>query len=647
MPRGDFMKKVALIMESWMRYFTYAWPSGILQKIKEADLGVNLYIFNSSGNWSDDELYNQGEYNIFSLPDLREFDGIVLDVNNIADLNVRDALVEKVRSSGVPAVVIGNYFAGLRTVAIDNAGAMRDVMGHLHEQHGCKRFWFIMGPEGNYENRRRTASIQEYLERHGIDGYCFYFGDFDCGCGVRGFEELYAHNSLLDAIVCANDNIAVGVLTAAEKRGLSAPEDFLVTGFDDLDKSRYYNPKISTVSYVREELGYTAMEMLARLWQGEDVEEIRYTGIQTIFWDSCGCKSDINIDVKEHLKNSILYGIETEDFEKRLLKLKYMLTHCESVQKMLECIPQCIPSLRCDELYLVTDRRLYRTVGDVPIPEQMELLLAEDAFQVEGYPEDMQFAFSYTKDGCRQENEEVCMGSQIFPMFESEDSGVDFLFLPLHFREKCIGYFAIRNAVYLMENQFLFDIINALTTALEYLYSREKLKDMNRVLAALYNHDSMTMLYNRLDLDKLGSQYLREQHRRGNTVYVVYLDLDRLKYINDSFGHAQGDFAIKAVARAMEELFPGGSLLFRMGGDEFLALCAGVDEDGLQDIYDSIQRRLRETAVKNGLPYELGVSLGYAVASADSMRPLSEYIHQADDKMYLCKTKRKKQREEE
>lgn len=641
------MKKVALIMESWMRYFTYAWPSGILQKIKEAGLGVNLYIFNSSGNWSDDDLYNRGEYNIFSLPDLREFDGIVLDVNNITDLDVRDALVEKVRQSGVPAVVIGNYFAGLRAVAIDNAGAMRDVMRHLHERHGCGSFWFVMGPEGNYENRRRTASVREYLERHGIDRYCFYFGDFGCGCGVSGFEKLYADNPLPDAIVCANDNIAVGVLAAAEKRGLSAPEDFLVTGFDDLDKSRYYHPKISTVSYVREELGYAAMEMLARLWQGEPVEEIRYTGIRTIFWDSCGCKSDIHIDVEEHLKNSILYGIETEDFEKQLLKLKYMLMRCESVQKMLECIPQCIPSLRCDELYLVTDRRLYRTVGDVPVSEQMGLLLAEDAFQIEGYPEDMQSAFSYTRDGCRQENEEVCVGSRIFPMFESEASGVDFLFLPLHFREKCIGYFAIRNAVYLMENQFLFDIINALTTALEHLYSREKLKDMNRVLTELYNHDFMTMLYNRMDLDKLGNQYLSEQHRKGNAVYVVYMDLDRLKYINDSFGHEQGDFAIKAAARAMEECFPGGSLLFRMGGDEFLALCAGTDEAGLQDIYDAIQRTLRETAKKSGLPYELGVSLGYAVAAADSAGPLSEYIHQADDEMYVCKTKRKKQREEE
>ncbi len=639
------MRRVALIMESWMRYFTYAWPSGILQKIKESNLDVNLYIFNSSANWSDDALYNQGEYNIFRLPDLQEFDGIVLDVNNITDLDVRDTLVEKVRASGVPTVVLGNYFEGLRSVAVDNYRAMQDVMEHLAGHHGCKTFWFIMGPEDNYENQRRLASVRDYVEEHRLQG-CYYFGDFDCGCGIRGFGELSAQYELPEAIVCANDNIAVGVLAAAEKSGLAAPKDFLITGFDDLDKSRYYNPRISTVSHIREELGYAAMDMLQNIWQGQEAETIHYTGTRTIFWDSCGCESDIVIDLKEHLKGNILYGIETEDFEKQLLKLKYSLTRCDTVQEMLERIPQCIPSLRCDELYLVTDKRLYRSIEAVPLTEQMSGLLHEEQFVLQGYPEDMQLTFSYTKDGIRGNNAESTIGNKIFPAFECGEAGVDFLFLPIHFREKCIGYFAIRNAVYLMEKQFLFDIINALTTALENLYSRERLKDMNQVLTRLYNHDPMTMLYNRLDLDKLGSQYLETWHARGKSVYVVYLDLDRLKYINDKFGHDEGDFAIKTTAQIMQRYFPKGSLCFRLGGDEFLALCAGLREEELKAIYDSLQNAMQEAQRQHGCPYELSVSYGYVATDICKDVPLTDYINVADDKMYAFKSTRKKQRTE-
>lgn len=638
------MKKIALIMESWMRYFTYAWPFGILQKIKESDIDANLYIFNSSGNWSDDKLYNQGEYNIFNLPDLQEFDGIVLDVNNIIDFRVREELTERVRRFGVPAIVIGNHFDGLRSVEINNVKAMQEVMAHLYEKHGCKTFWFIMGPRENYENQRRVDAIEEYLTRHSDIRHRFYYGDFGCECGSHGFDELYAHNALPDAIVCANDNIAVGVLDAAERKGFSAPGDFLLTGFDDLDKSRYYDPKISTVSYVREELGYTAMEMLEQIWNGNAVEEIRYTDIRTIFWDSCGCSSDLQIDLKKHLKDSILYGIETENFEKQLLKLKYTLTQCDSVQEMLKCIARCIPSLRCDELYLVTDTRLYRTLEDLPFEEQMNLLLAEDPFVLKGYPEDMRLAISYTKHSGGESDTEKNVGNDIFPMFESEDSGVDFLFLPLHFTNRCIGYFAIRNAVYLMEKQFLFDIINALTTALENLYSKERLKNMNQILTALYNHDSMTMLYNRLELEKLGGRYLRMHREKKETVYVAYLDLDGLKQINDRFGHDQGDFAIKAAANAMKEIFPRESLLFRLGGDEFLVICSGMSEEELRDLHSAVQEKLKRTAQERGLPYELGVSFGYAAAPPESEGALADYIHIADDEMYRCKVERKKQR---
>ena len=82
------MKKIALIMDGWKRWFTFAWPAGILQRIRQTGEEVSLYIFNSSGGWSCDEEYNTGEYNIYRLPNLREFDGIILDLNNAIIINI-------------------------------------------------------------------------------------------------------------------------------------------------------------------------------------------------------------------------------------------------------------------------------------------------------------------------------------------------------------------------------------------------------------------------------------------------------------------------------------------------------------------------------------------------------------------------------
>lgn len=84
-------------MDSWKRSFSYAWPAGILQKMKEKEEEISLYIFNSSGNWSYDEEYNVGEYNIFHLPDLNDFDGIILDLNNIRMAGVREYVIESAK----------------------------------------------------------------------------------------------------------------------------------------------------------------------------------------------------------------------------------------------------------------------------------------------------------------------------------------------------------------------------------------------------------------------------------------------------------------------------------------------------------------------------------------------------------------------
>ncbi len=102
------MRKIALVMDGWKRFFTYAWPSGILQRIKETGEEVNLYIFNSSGDWSMDEDYNIGEYNIYNLPDFKDFDGIIMDLNNIRKEEIGLKVIDAVKKSGKPAISIAN-----------------------------------------------------------------------------------------------------------------------------------------------------------------------------------------------------------------------------------------------------------------------------------------------------------------------------------------------------------------------------------------------------------------------------------------------------------------------------------------------------------------------------------------------------------
>ena len=125
------MKKIALIMDGWKRWFTFAWPAGILQRIRQTGEEVSLYIFNSSGGWSCDEEYNTGEYNIYRLPNLREFDGIILDLNNIGYPKVREDVIRRAKESGVPVISIAkeivDMHGGTISVASDLNGTVFTV----------------------------------------------------------------------------------------------------------------------------------------------------------------------------------------------------------------------------------------------------------------------------------------------------------------------------------------------------------------------------------------------------------------------------------------------------------------------------------------------------------------------------------------
>lgn len=636
------MKKIALIMEGWKRYITYAWPSGILQKIKETGEDINLYIFNSSGDFSLDESYNTGEYNIHRLPDLKEFDGIILDLNNISRKDVCRDIIKKAKASGKPVISIANEIEDFYYVGIDNCRAIREVIAHLYEVHSCKNYWFIMGDEENYENQKRVHALKEFMEEYRVS-YSeedFYFGSYEYRCGYDGFRALSEKKkSLPDAIICANDNIAVGVCQAATEKGLQIPDDFCVTGFDNFDKAIYFTPSITTVSHIREEVGYTCADLLLRIWNGETVSRFNYTKTRYIPAESCGCCGEV-IDRRKQAKDRIMYEIETDNFEEQVIALEYELMRCNNVREMTYWIPKCIPAFQCDAMYLVLDERLndFRKNPDY-VDNQF---LGEDDFQVCGYPEQMMVEFAY-EDGNVLEGEPKVING-IFPMFEFPKGGTDFLFLPLHFRERTVGYFVIRNAVYLMEKQYLFKVMNVLTSAMENLHKKEKLQYLNKELSDLYVKDAMTGLYNRTGYQRFGRKMFAEKKMLKEDFAILFMDMDRLKYINDNFGHEYGDIAIKMIAKAILGNVPKNAIPVRTGGDEFVIFLQRAQRGEPETVATAVREEIDREAKALQLPFEVSVSVGSICTDMNTDKTLDDYVREADEVMYKDKMNKKAQR---
>lgn len=638
------MKKIILITEGWVRNCSDAWVFGALNQLHTTATEANLFIYSTNGNWSADREYNRGEYNLYRLPDFAQFDGIILDINNISEDDTRAEIQRRVQESGVPFAVIageidGGYFCG-----INNKKAFRTMLDHLYNVHNCRSYWFISGPENNYENDMRMEAVTEFVQEHGIPAdLCGYFHrDFEYECGIDGFTELYGSwNRVPDAIVCANDNIAVGALLVAEKLGLKAPNDFLITGFDDFDKARYYQPRITTVSQSRFETGEKCVRVLQDMWAGVNLEKFQYNDFKPMYWESCGCNGfdAKGMKIEAYMKGQIEYGLEEHSFERRLLTLESDLMKCNTVRDMLFALNDHVDSLHCRGFYIVANPKVVNVDAE-PLYTGNRV----ENFPLEGYGDDMRVLYAYEEPGYETY---IHRGMTVTPDMwydVEEESGCNTLFAALHFRERTVGYFVVRDARYLMETQFLFQVFNTLRTGMETLYNKEVQSHMNQWLTELYVRDSMTMLYNRYGLAKFGGELYDKAMAAGRDLLFIYIDMDQLKLTNDTYGHEMGDFALQTIADAIKNTLSKEGLGFRLGGDEFLLIDRSGDDEEAKLICTRLQDKIDDTTLKKGTPFRVTISCGYVRTDHSLGTGFDEYMDQADALMYENKQKRKAMR---
>ena len=160
----------------------------------------------------------------------------------------------------------------------------------------------------------------------------------------------------------------------------------------------------------------------------------------------------------------------------------------------------------------------------------------------------------------------------------------------------------------------------------------------------MYNHDALTGLYNRLGFNHKYNQVKELPENIGKPVTVIMSDLDGLKYINDTFGHAEGDRAISTLANALMNACPENALSARFGGDELFSVILGDCDP--ESIIKKIDEELNTFNEHSGLGYTVKTSTGAYTTVFDDSFDVPKAIRFADQEMYQVKNQRKKARTE-
>jgi diguanylate cyclase (GGDEF)-like protein len=140
----------------------------------------------------------------------------------------------------------------------------------------------------------------------------------------------------------------------------------------------------------------------------------------------------------------------------------------------------------------------------------------------------------------------------------------------------------------------------------------------------------------------LATALLKFARRAGHPLCLLYIDMDSLKSINDTFGHAAGDMALSHFANILTDTFRDSDVISRMGGDEFVVLTVDTKESAISSIQTRLQSNVNAHNLQSARDYSLSFSLGIIPVDLDSTITLEELLAQADEAMYQHKQNRKR-----
>jgi len=162
----------------------------------------------------------------------------------------------------------------------------------------------------------------------------------------------------------------------------------------------------------------------------------------------------------------------------------------------------------------------------------------------------------------------------------------------------------------------------------------KKLKDTQKNLIDQANHDPMTKLYNRRSFYHISKKILHLSQRNLEEVYIIMLDIDNFKTINDTYGHDTGDKVIIELAKSLEKNIRKSDIAARWGGEEFIILFPNTNEKGALTKAENIRKSVASLKVKN---VQFTVSIGVALFDYTEDSKIDDTIKKADYALYEAK----------
>lgn len=594
-------------------------------------LDFNVLIFSASTIYGYRTNNALGEYNIINLPPYEDFDALIVCHDTFYnDYVVTDTWAQIENRVSCPVISMRGKRENSHNILIDTTNGISEMIRHFHDIHHFDRIATMTGPLSNEDAVLRLQNYKDTLQELNLpirEEYIFE-GDF---WNSKSREAARHFSSLPEppqAIVCANDYMALSLCKELILLGYMIPDDFAISGFDNIRETNSNLPPITTCSVSVEDMATLAIDTIYAILQGKDVPQNQYVAVSPLIRNSCGCNM---VD----LQSLIVTRTKEMDRYDQLLS---------------ESIHNTFTSIALENLNNAASIKHYLQVTEHPSEANDFYLCLGESKEADTYPKtrikEIGFAEYSTAIYSIRDLQDIetpipFPTKELLPKEAIRDEAMAFFFFPIHHLEYNFGYVAASPNQMGNTNPIFHEWLSIIGNALENVRIKEHSKQLLNELNTLYVQDALTSLYNRRGFEQFSKSAFKKIIEENSKAMVLSIDMDNLKTINDVYGHAHGDLALKAIATAMIHAKKGDEICARMGGDEFAVFANGYDEKQAKEYIQDFYKHLDEYNESSNQTYRVTASCGYSIATATGSQDLEFYIKLSDDRLYEDKRQRK------
>lgn len=618
-------KRIALLCSQLEERYQSEFIQGFLSKSLENNYDV--CVFSPFSKSPASELQGIGDGNIFNLINYDAFDGIVIlpDTIRITGMlmKLEKEFLEKFKGK---ILYVDKENKNFPYINIDHYKPFYKVISHMIEKHGYQRFAFLNGGKYHSHSKQREQAFRDCMKAHhlSVDENLIAYGDYWYYSGNDFAKKILESDTLPEAIVCANDYMAIGVAEELTANGIRIPEDIAIAGYDSVEFGQTSPQPITSVPIPGKSFGCYAATCIDCLINEKELPD--FISDEPLFiGSSCGCHCE-SLKPKLSVRDQWSTHNTSHNYFRSYSQLTEDLILQTSFEGLMDATQTYTYQIREFESFNICLNDVWQKAS-----QDIHLTEIQDCFT-----DNMMMLLHCGPSGKgadRLDFQQTFPVSLMLPeLYEESDHPRAFLFTSLFFDNISFGYACISYGSEPKAYGETYKMwLKCFMTSLECLRRNMIMRQAKIVAREEIITDSLTGMFNYAGFTK----HAKPMIERGKTSdlfhSILAIDLSGLDKINTSFGRKEGDHAIYELSQIILESADEGAMCCRLGNDEFIL--AELTEDASQSVIHEISRRIDEKIEKRnnmpGVKYPIKIYTGKATGKLQDFSQMEDLVNAA------------------